>query len=113
MHQILLQLQKLNNDALGREKQKSNPYYTGESPSWSYIFYNSQIEDSLERPKEAIAATGEISRFSYALRSSTVTVTNGPETIKTEIQSFDPFGRMISKSTNGEVLSYQYDLAID
>lgn len=98
-------------DSLGREIQKSNSYFTGESPSWSYTFYYNQSEDSQERTKETIAATGEISRLVYGLRSTSVTTTNQSEVIRTETQTLDNWGRLIKKTSQGESLQYQYDNA--
>ncbi|MCG6140635.1 RHS repeat-associated core domain-containing protein [Leptospira mtsangambouensis] len=96
-------------DTLGREFQKSNSYFTGESPHWSYTYYYTQEEDTLERPKETIAATGEITRMVYGLRTSTITTTNQSEVIRTETQIQDNWGRLITKTTKGETLQYQYD----
>lgn len=98
-------------DSLGREIQKSNSYFTGESPSWSYTFYYQQSEDSQERPKETIAATGESSRLVYGLRSTSVTTTNQSEVIRTETQTQDSWGRLVTKTIQGESLQYQYDNA--
>lgn len=98
-------------DDMGREIQKSNSYFTGESPRWSYTYYYTQAEDSLERPKETIAATSEISRIVYGLRTTTVTTTNQSEVIRTETQVLDNWGRLISKTVQGETLEYQYDNA--
>ncbi|TGK83934.1 hypothetical protein EHQ31_04325 [Leptospira montravelensis] len=98
-------------DALGREIHKSNSYFTGESPRWSYTYYYTQAEDAEERPKETIAATGEISRIVYELRTNTVTTTNQSEVIRTETQNLDNWGRLVSKTTQGETLQYQYDNA--
>ncbi|WP_165782268.1 RHS repeat-associated core domain-containing protein [Leptospira brenneri] len=98
-------------DSLGRETQKSNSYFTGESPAWSYTFYYNQSEDSQERLKETIAATGEISRLVYGLRSTAVTTTNQSEVIRTETQNQDNWGRLTTKTSQGESMSYQYDNA--
>ncbi|XDD44718.1 RHS repeat-associated core domain-containing protein (plasmid) [Leptospira sp. WS60.C2] len=98
-------------DSLGREIQKSNSYFTGESPHWSYTFYYTRSEDSLERPKETIAATGEISRIVYGLRSTNSTTTNQSEVIRTETQNLDNWGRLVSKTIQGETLQYRYDNA--
>ncbi|TGK86869.1 hypothetical protein EHQ24_04520 [Leptospira noumeaensis] len=98
-------------DSLGREIQKSNSYFTGESPRWSYTYYYTQSEDTEERPKETIAATGEISRMVYGLRTTSVTTTNQSEVIRTETQNQDNWGRLVTKTAQGETLQYQYDNA--
>ncbi|TGM43986.1 RHS repeat protein, partial [Leptospira biflexa] len=98
-------------DALGREIGKSNSYFTGESPYWTYINYYAQDEDSLERPKETVAATGEITRVVYGLHSISKTTTSQSEVINTEIHNLDNWGRIISKTSQGETLLYRYDNA--
>ncbi|TGK87909.1 hypothetical protein EHQ24_01480 [Leptospira noumeaensis] len=98
-------------DSLGREIQKSNSYFTGESPRWSYTYYYTQAEDTGERPKETIAATGEISRMVYGLRTTSVTTTNQSDVIRTETQNQDSWGRLVTKTSQGETLEYQYDNA--
>ncbi|GBF44543.1 RHS repeat-associated core domain protein [Leptospira ellinghausenii] len=96
-------------DSLGREIKKSNSYFTGESPLWKYTFYFNQNEDTQERIKEVIAATGEISKYNYGIRSIVLTITNQSEVIRTETQNLDNWGRVISKSIQGESILYQYD----
>ncbi|TGM42190.1 RHS repeat protein, partial [Leptospira biflexa] len=98
-------------DTLGREIQKSNSYLNGESPAWSYTFYYNQIDDTPERIKEVIAATGEISRFTYGIHSAVVTITNQSEIIRSETQILDSWGRLTTKIVQGENMSYQYDSA--
>ncbi|TDY71327.1 RHS repeat-associated protein [Leptospira meyeri] len=98
-------------DSLGRETQESNAYLTGETPLWTNKIYYSQFEDTLERPKEIIAPTGEITNFTYGLRSNTMVIINQSEIISTEIQSLDLWGRLISKTIQGESLQYSYDNA--
>lgn len=98
-------------DTLGREIQKSNSYLSSESPKWSYTFYYNQSEDTSERIKEVISTTGEISRFTYSIRSTALTITNQSEMIRSETQILDNWGRLTSKSVQGESMSYQYDNA--
>ncbi|MCW7498431.1 hypothetical protein ND860_17980 [Leptospira levettii] len=98
-------------DDSGREIQKSNSYFTGESPIWSYTFYYIQSEDSIERPKETISISGEITRLVYGLRTSTATTTSQSEVIHTETRNHDNWGRLVSKTTQGETIQYRYDNA--
>ncbi|EMY68100.1 SpvB/TcaC N-terminal domain-containing protein, partial [Leptospira vanthielii] len=98
-------------DSLGREIQKSNSYFIGESPAWAYTYYYNQSEDAEERTKEITSATGEVSQFVYGLRSTSVTTTNQSEVIRSETQNLDSWGRLITKTSQGESLQYQYDNA--
>ncbi len=96
-------------DALGREIQKSNPYLTGESAVWNVTNYYSATDDTEERAREIVSATGESTNLTYTLRSATIQTTNQSEVIRLETHTSDVWGRQITKVSQGETIRYAYD----
>lgn len=95
-------------DVKGREIQRSNRYLTGDSPVWSLTSYYLASEDTSERPRQIISYTGEVSEFTYGLHKTTANTSFQSEIIRSEELITDDFGQLVTKSINGETMSYAY-----
>ncbi|WP_165782232.1 RHS repeat-associated core domain-containing protein [Leptospira brenneri] len=106
-----LLVEELVFDEKGREIERSKPYFQGFDSGKSYIFYYDTTEDSEERPKKVISATGEVTEINYELHSTSMVTKNGSEVIKTEEIVNDAWDRVIRRVTQGETLKYEFDYA--
>lgn len=106
-----LLVEELVFDEKGREIERSKPHFQGFDSGKSYIFYYDTTEDSEERPKKVISATGEVTEISYELYSTNMVTKNGSEIIKTEEIINDAWDRVVRRVTQGETLKYEFDYA--
>lgn len=88
-------------DSFGRVDRVTKPYYSGDSPLYSYLHY-----DALGRAIQETAPDNSTKQISY--NGLTVVTTNS--LAQTETKTKNSQGQLVSVSDNlGNVITYQYD----
>lgn len=92
----------------GKLRRQSTPYIQNITPVGWITYENAGPEG---RVSLITSPDGKAVNISYTGLTTTSVVKKGSEILSTEIEIKDAFGNIVSKSSNGVVISYEYDEA--
>lgn len=92
----------------GKLQKQSTPYIQNVTPS---DWVNYEYTGPEGRVSLISSPDGKTVSVTYNGLTTTSVVKKGSETLSTEIETKDTFGNTISKSSNGAIISYEYDEA--